>query len=249
MIQFSPMLASLLSGAGSAAAGGMIGGTGMSTGASIGGSALGGAGGSTLGGFGSLLASGSLLGTKDRVNSSGTSSFDISKLPDFYRSLEGSDQASRQLMELIRQLGGQRQQALQGNLDNQIAAVQGYGGQALRDINQRYNSAQGGVGQSLTNRGLYNSTVAPGMSALVNRERNNALGQETDRQRQYFGGLLGQRAQLLDRATSEQNNALAQVGSQDYGLRAMIPQAIANSRVSTDNQVNRKGGIFSRLFG
>lgn len=231
----------------------MIGGQGLSTALERGDGMIGGFGTMALGGALKSLFSGDMLGTVNNSSgsSSGTSTFDSRQLPAFNQSLQGSDEASRRLMELIRQLGGQRSAALQGNLDEQIASVRGMGGQALSDINRRYNSAQGGVGQNLANRGLYNSTVAPGMQALVNRERNSALGQENDRQRQYFGGLLGQRASMLDQALASQNAALAQVGSQDYGLRTLLPQAIASSRVtSQQNQEKQKrGGFLSGIFG
>jgi hypothetical protein len=199
------------------------------------------------------LMSGNLFGTSDQSNTNGTSSsrFDTSQIPLFNRQLAQTDQASAQLMALIRALSGQRQQELSGNLDQQINEIRGMGAQENRDINQRYNSQQGGVGQNLANRGLYNSTVAPGMRALVERERNSALGQADARQRQYLGGVLGQRAQALDNVTAAQNQGLTQVGMQDYGLRTLIPQQIASSRVGTNQSktTTKRGGIFSRLFG
>jgi hypothetical protein len=199
------------------------------------------------------LMSGNLFGTQDRSNTSGssTSRFDKSQIPLFNQQLAQSDQASAQLMALIRALGGQRQQELSGNIDQQLAEIRGMGAQENRDINQRYNSQRGNVGQGLASRGLYNSTVAPGMNALVERDRNAALGQADARQRQYLGGVLGQRAQMLDNVSASQNQGLTQVGMQDYGLRTLIPQQIASSRVSNQksNTTTKKGGIFSRLFG
>jgi hypothetical protein len=204
-------------------------------------------------GLGSSLATslfnGSLLGTTDRSNGTSASRFDTSQLPLLNQQLGQTDIASAKLAELIRALSGQRLQQLQGNLDQQLNAVQGIGLQANRDINQRYNSQQGNVGQSLANRGLYNSTIAPGMSALVERERNAALGQERDRQRQYLGGIYGQRASALDQVNAQQNQSLGQLGMNDYQLRAMIPQQIASSRITSNNNVTKKGGIFSSLFG
>lgn len=199
--------------------------------------------------LGSSLMSGSLLGTRDRSTSSGSSRFDMNMLPAFYQALGMTDQSSGSLANALRQAGGQRTAMLTNNLDRQLEALQGYGGQAITDINRRYNSQQGNVGQSLANRGLYNSTVAPGMSALVERERNSALGQEQDRQRQLLAGVLGQRAGALDQVQASQNQQLAQLGFQDYGLRSMLPQAIASSRVSTDRTRTTRGGLFSRLFG
>lgn len=203
--------------------------------------------------LGASLMNGSLLGTMDKGTSSGTSSsrFDMKMLPEYYKALGVTDQSSAGLANMLRQISGQRTASLQGNLDDQLNALQGYGNQAITDINRRYNSQQGGVGQSLANRGLYNSTVAPGMSALVERERNSALGQEQDRQRQLLAGVYGQRAQMMDQVQANQNQALAQLGFQDYGLRSILPQAIASSRVSTQktNSVQKKGGLFSRLFG
>lgn len=199
------------------------------------------------------VGSGNLFGTQDRQfgNRSSTDRFDRTQLPFLNEQLAQTDLASARFAEMIRQLNSQRMQQLQGNLDQQMNAVQGLGQQAMRDINQRYDSRQGGVGQTMANRGLYNSTVAPGMRALVERERNNALGQEQDRQRQYFGGLLGQRAMAMDQVSAGQNQALQSLGAQDYGLRAIVPQQIASSRISNarDNTVTKRGGIFSRLFG
>lgn len=203
------------------------------------------------------LMSGNLFGTTDRSNSNtnGTtaSRFDTSQIPLFNQSLGQADQASAQLMALIRALAGQRQQELAGNLDQQLAEIRGLNAQENRDINQRFNAQQGGVGQNLANRGLYNSTVAPGMRALVERERSQALGQSDARQRQLMGGVLGQRAMALDNVTANMNQGLAGVGAQDYQLRTLLPQQIASSRVSNQQTqtkaTQKKGGIFSRLFG
>jgi hypothetical protein len=199
------------------------------------------------------LMSGNLFGTQDRSNTSGSSSsrFDASQIPLFNQQLAQTDQASARLMELIRSLGGQRQQELMGNLNQQLAEMRGLNAQENRDINQRFNSQQGGVGQTMANRGLYNSTVAPGMRALVERERSQALGQSDARQRQLMGGLLGQRAQMLDSVTAGVNQGIAGAGAQDYQMRQLLPQAIASSRVGTQrsNTTTQRGGIFSRLFG
>lgn len=199
------------------------------------------------------LMSGSLFGTKDSGTTSGTSAsrFDVSQIPLFNQQLAQTDQASARLMELIRSLGGQRQQQLTGNLDQQLAEIRGLGNQENADINQRFNSQQGGVGQQMANRGLYNSTVAPGMRALVERERSQALGQADARQRQYLGNVLGQRAQMLDNVTANVNQGIAGAGAQDYQMRQLLPQAIASSRIGSNQSksVTKKGGIFSRLFG
>jgi hypothetical protein len=196
------------------------------------------------------VGSGSLFGTRGTQSSSGSTRFDMSQLPALNQQLAQSDQASQQFMEFLRQLGGQRQAGLQADLDGQLATIQGLGNQENQDINRRYNSQQGGVGQSLANRGLYNSTVAPGMRALVERERNAALGQADARQRQYLGGVLGKRAQLLDSASDQQNQSLDGVGMSNLGLRQEIPrQMISSSQITDSNQTTKRGGIFSRLFG
>lgn len=190
----------------------------------------------------------SLFGSTTTSNTSGSSRFDMSQLPAFNQALQGTDAQSAQLSALIRALSGDRQAALDQGYGQQLAAMQGMGNQAVSDINRRYDSAQGGVGQSLASRGLYNSTVAPGMSALVERERNAALGQEGARQQQMLSGVLGSRTAAMDNALASRNQSLIGLGEQDYQLRSLIPSAIARSTVNTQQQTNKKKGFFSKLF-
>ncbi|KAA1261608.1 hypothetical protein LF1_41590 [Rubripirellula obstinata] len=196
---------------------------------------------------------GSLFGTTGTQSRNGTTSrrFDASQLGLFNKQLGVADQASAKYANFLRGLSGQRTGALRADLDRQLDAVQGYRQQEIADTNRRYDSRQGNVGQSLANRGLYNSSVAPGMNALVERERNSALGQARSRQQQYMGGIMGQRAQLLDNANVNSLNQLAQLGGQDYQLRTLLPQNIARSTVgtTTNQTTNKTGGLFSSLFG
>ena len=203
------------------------------------------------------LMNGSLFGgsntSSGNSQTSGWSGFDRSQLPLFNQALGQSDAASAQLRSQINAQNAQRMNALNTNLNQQMVNAQGYGNQAISDVNQRYNSAQGGVGQQMASRGLYNSTVAPGMSALVERERNQALGQAQARQQQYMGSLLGQRTSALDNALTQGQGTLNQLGFQDYGLRSLLPQAVAQSRTSgsttTTQSTDKKKGLLSGLFG
>lgn len=204
-----------------------------------------------------LMAAGSGIGSgmaprtsSGQRSTSGSSYFSRSSLPFFQDTLGITDSASQNLQNQLREITGQRRANLSRALDRQLSAIQGVGDQELRNINQRYDSRRGAARQAATNRGLYNSTVRPGMEALNERERNRALGTARDRQKQILGNVLGQRAQSLDRADVDAMNLLTQLGFQDYGLRTLLPKAVASSRVSSQqSQNNERSGLLSRLFG
>ena len=173
------------------------------------------------------------------------SRYDQASIPLFNQSFQEADSASARQRRYLESLVGSRSANLRDALDRQTQAMQGYGDV----VSRRYNSAQGQVGQSLASRGLYNSTIAPGMSALVERERSAALGQARQRQASMMGSLFGQQAQLMDAADAQRISQLANIGANDYRLRTLLPTSIANNRV-TSTQAIRKGGkgILGKLF-
>lgn len=184
------------------------------------------------------------------ANSNSVSGYNLSQLPMLRQEIARAQQSSGGLQSLFQNLSGQRQAQLEDSINRELANAQGYGLQNIADINQRYNSMQGGASQSAASRGLYNSTALPGMRALVERERNAAIGQERGRQQSYIGNILGQRTQLFDRNMAEQNQRLAGLGSSNYSLNTLIPQTLASSRVT--NTTNTTPGLFDRnsgLFG
>jgi hypothetical protein len=195
----------------------------------------------------------SLFGTKGTQNGStfGRTGFDASVLPLFGDALKTSDTASQALRNQILGLTNQRRSNLSSALQRQSNVVQGLNNQEMANINTRYNSQQGAVRQDLVSRGLNNSTIAPGMQALVERERNRALGDSNARQSSLLGNIYGQQAQSLDNVDAGQMNLLSQLGFQDYGLRALLPQAIASSRTSQSSTqgTTRNAGLLERIFG
>ena len=153
--------------------------------------------------------------------------------------------AAKKYMDQLRSMGAQRYQALQSDLDDQLFAARQVGQRVFEDINASYDAQQGAANQSLISSGLYNSTVAPGMRAMVNRERGNALQRAGGQQAQYISGILGQRAAALAAERAGLDSALSGVLGDTYGLRAGLAQQLA-----TLPEVQKKSGsLFDKLTG
>ena len=164
-----------------------------------------------------------------------------------------TDAASGRAADVFRTINAGQRAALQRAFDEQLAAVAGVGGQEIADLNRRYNGARGAVGQRTASRGTYNTTIAPAMQAMVERERNAAVGAARDRQSRLFGQIYGQRNAQLAAAESAAAGRLSSLAMGDYQLRGLIPAALASNR-TTDTRTRsktktKKGGLFSGLFG
>lgn len=150
-----------------------------------------------------------------------------------------SDEASEKIRRSLEAMGAQRYQALQQDLDAQIGEARNIGLMNVRDINAAYNAQQGKANQGLISSGLFNTTVAPGMRAMVERERANSLTRARGQQAQLMTGLLGQRASALAQERSALDSALANILGSDYQIRA----GLATQLSQPDQVRKRSGGI------
>jgi hypothetical protein len=146
------------------------------------------------------------------------------------------------LQDQLMNLNAQRLASLDQNIGRQISAVQNVGNQARADVGSRYNAMQGRTGQQLGASGLYNSTVAPGMRALVERERGAAMNRVNEQQSAMLSNIYGNRAQSLDAVTAAGNQIAMGMGD----LR-LAPQRNLAMSLSQPQQYSRPGSLV-RLF-
>lgn len=165
--------------------------------------------------------------------------FDARSRSNFDQGTGISDKASRKYRQQISRLGAQRYQALERDYNNMLSEARNIGSLVSQDINQSFNAQLGAANQRMLSSGLANTTAAPGVSALINRERANALSRAGSQQSQLLTGLLGQRAAGLARERSVTDAALLGVRGQDYSIRNMLAQ-----RLATPTQTTQKSGSF-----
>jgi hypothetical protein len=170
--------------------------------------------------------------------------FDATARRNFKEGTRLSDAASKSLRDSLSRMGAQRYQALVSDYDQQLAEARKIGSQTMRDISQSYDAQAGRVGQGLISSGLYNTTVAPGLNALVNRERSAALSRAGSQQASLMTGLLGQRASALAGERSALDAALSGILGQDYSIRATLAQRLATPSQKTE----RSGSILDSIF-
>lgn len=160
---------------------------------------------------------------------------------------EGSDisrAAADKYSDYISRLGAQRYAALDRDYMGMIEEARKIGALTASDINRSFNAQLGAAGQRMISSGLANTTVAPGVSALVNRERANALSRAGSEQARLMTGLLGQRASALYGARMATDAELLGLEGREYGIANMLAQ-----RLATPTQTQKKSGsFFEKVF-
>jgi len=128
----------------------------------------------------------------------------------------------------------------QGLTGQAMGALQGAGAQERQDINRQFNQLQGGAMSDLVSRGLRGSTIAPGVSAGIERERAGALGGLNER-------LLQQRLGLMTGLGGQALGAQERGIGFGAGLTADQMNAMANQQAMTgqfgQNRLGALGGM------
>jgi hypothetical protein len=170
--------------------------------------------------------------------------FDARSRANFQRGTKLSDAASRKYRQNISRLGAQRYQALERDYNDMLLEARNIGSLVSQDINRSFNAQLGAANQRMLSSGLASTTAAPGVAALINRERANALSRAGSQQSQLLTGLLGQRAAGLSRERAVTDAALLGVRGQDYAIRNMLAQ-----RLATPTQTQKQSGsFFEKIF-
>lgn len=138
-----------------------------------------------------------------------------------------SDPASQMFRDQMLQLGAQRYSALESDLNRQMEEARKIGRNTFSEINRSYDALGGRTNQGLVSSGLFNSTVASGARALVNRERSRALSNAGSQQASLLTGLLGQRASMLAGERASLDNTLANSYLADFNLRNQMARGLA----------------------
>jgi hypothetical protein len=184
-----------------------------------------------------------------QTSGTGRTGFDMSSLPQFQQLFGQAQAAAGTLGQRIgTENAARRAEALRG-FDRQRSVLGDVFGQNIRNINQRYDSRLGGARQGAASSGLYNTSVLPGMSALVDRERNRALGGAYDRRAQMLGGVEGQQTQMLDQL--QQQRIMQQLAPllQLFGTQLMPAQVAGGATATRTDQTQKSKGLLSKLFG
>ena len=168
--------------------------------------------------------------------------FDPRQRQQFEDALGMSDQYSMNLQDQLQGINAQRMQDFRQGTEDQLAAVRGLERQAAQDINRSYDAMSNRAAGQAIGSGLGNTTVAPGMRALVERERGAALSRNANAQAALLSGILGQRAAGLD-AIAGQNYQTAL----NLGGERLRPRANLTSSLGQATQYNRPG-FLGRLF-
>lgn len=170
--------------------------------------------------------------------------FDARSRANFEAGTKRSDAASRKYRQNISRLGAQRYQALERDYNDMLSEARNIGSLVSQDINRSFNAQLGAANQRMLSSGLASTTAAPGVAALINRERANALSRAGSQQSQLLTGLLGQRAAGLARERAVTDAALLGVRGQDYAIRNMLAQ-----RLATPTQTSKQSGsFFEKIF-
>jgi hypothetical protein len=181
----------------------------------------------------SIVSSGIQLLTSN-PNQMTFTDFDARSRRNFEQGTALSDRASEDIRSQLAAMGAQRYRALEADYDRQLQSARDIGDQAIRDISSSYDAKMGGARQGLVSSGLFNTTVAPGVGALVNRERANAISRARSQQAAMFTGLLGQRASALAGERTALDSALSGILGQDYAIRNMLAQRLATPTQRTE---------------
>lgn len=161
----------------------------------------------------------------------------------YMRSLQEADQYAQNINERLGQMSQQRAAGLEESIGRQLSAVEGVGAQSASDINARYDAMSARQANNMAQSGFGNTTAVPGVQALVERERSNALRRNADSQALLLNNILGQRTSAMDNIAATQYGTAANLFSGGLTPR----YGLANNLTAT--QEYNEPGLLGRLFG
>ena len=236
------MLGAILGGIASAVIPSLLGSAGGSRGKGKNGSGGSGMGGGFMSFLNSDFAGDLMLGLGS-PDPNGYLRLDPRQRTAFNEALGVSDQYSLGLQNQLQNMNMQRSNAYRAGVEDQLNAVRGLERQAAMDINASYNALGNRRAGQLIGSGFGNTTVAPGIRAMVERERSSALARNANAQAGLLSSILGQRAAGLDQIAGQNYQTAYRLGTE-----RLRPRAELASQLGQATQYNEPG-LLGRIFG